>query len=39
MGNIDQTLFLLRQGVDIMIVHVYMDDIIFGSSHSLVVKF
>jgi hypothetical protein len=33
-------LFLLRQGVDILIVQVYVDDIIFGgSSHSLVARF
>jgi hypothetical protein len=32
--------FLLRQGDDILIVQVYMDDIVFGSSsHSLVVRF
>jgi hypothetical protein len=40
MGNIDKTLFLLRQGDDILIVQVYADDIVFGgSSHSLVVTF
>jgi hypothetical protein len=33
-------LFLLRQGIDILIVQVYVDDIIFGgSSHSLVAWF
>jgi hypothetical protein len=33
-------LFLLRQGRDILIVQVYMDDIVFGgSSNSLVAKF
>jgi hypothetical protein len=32
--------FLLRQGDDILIVQVYMDDIVFGGlSHSLVVWF
>jgi hypothetical protein len=37
MGKVDKTLFLLRQGDDILIVQVYMDDIVFGgSSHSLV---
>jgi hypothetical protein len=30
MGKVDQTMFLLRQGIDILIVQVYMDDIIFG---------
>jgi hypothetical protein len=40
MGKVDKTLFLLRQGDDILIVQVYVDDIVFGgSSHSLVVRF
>jgi hypothetical protein len=40
MGKVDQTLFLLRQGKDILIVQVYMDDIVFGgSSNSLVARF
>jgi hypothetical protein len=40
MGKVDKTLFLLRQGDDILIVQVYMDDIVFGgSSHSLVARF
>jgi hypothetical protein len=40
MGKIDQTLFLLRQGRDILIVQVYGDDIVFGgSSNSLVARF
>jgi hypothetical protein len=40
MGKVDQTLFLLRQGRDILIVQVYADDIFFdGSSNSLVVRF
>jgi hypothetical protein len=29
MGKVDQTLFLLRQGRDILIVQVYVDDIAF----------
>jgi spore germination protein GerM len=38
-GKVDQTLFLLRQGRDILIVQVYVDDIVFGgSSNSLVAK-
>jgi hypothetical protein len=37
MGMVDQTLFLLRQGKDILIVQVYMDDIIFGGSSNTVV--
>jgi hypothetical protein len=33
-------LFLLRQGKDILIVQVYVDDILFGgSSNSLVARF
>jgi hypothetical protein len=40
MGMVDQTLFLLKQGRDILIVQVYVDDIIFGgSSNSLVARF
>jgi hypothetical protein len=40
MGKVDQTLFLLRQGIDILIVQVYMDDIVFGgASNSLVARF
>jgi hypothetical protein len=40
MGKVDQTLFLFRQGRDILIVQVYVDDIVFGgSSNSLVARF
>jgi hypothetical protein len=40
MGKVNQTLFLLRQGKDILIVQVYVDDIIFGgSSNYLVARF
>jgi hypothetical protein len=40
MGKVDQTLFLLRQCRDILIVQVYVDDIVFGgSSNSLVARF
>jgi hypothetical protein len=41
MSKVDKTLFLLRQGDDILIVQVYVDDIVFGggSSHSLVARF
>jgi hypothetical protein len=40
MGKVDKTLFLLRQGDDILIVQVYVDDIVFGgSSHSFVAWF
>jgi hypothetical protein len=40
MGKVDPTLFLLRQGRDILIVQVYVDDIVFGgSSNYLVTRF
>jgi hypothetical protein len=40
MSKVDYTLFLLRQGRDILIEQVYMDDIVFGgSSNSLVARF
>jgi hypothetical protein len=40
MGKVDKILFLLGQGDDILIVQVYVDDIVFGSSsHSLVARF
>jgi hypothetical protein len=40
MGKVDQTLFLLKKGRDILIVQVYVDDIVFGgSSNSLVAMF
>jgi hypothetical protein len=40
MGKVDQTLFLLRRGKDILIVQVYVDDIVFGgSSNFLVARF
>jgi hypothetical protein len=40
MRKVDQTLFSLRQGRDILIVQVYVDDIVFGgSSNSLVARF
>nr|GFB90936.1 putative ribonuclease H-like domain-containing protein [Tanacetum cinerariifolium] len=32
-GTIDQTLFIRRQRGDFILVQVYVDDIIFGSSH------
>jgi hypothetical protein len=40
MGKVDQTLFLLRQGRDILIVQVYVDDIVFGGlSNSIIARF
>jgi hypothetical protein len=39
MRKVDQTLFLLRKGIDILIVQVYMDDIFFsGSCNSLIAR-
>jgi hypothetical protein len=36
MGKVGQPMFLLRQGRDILIVQVYVDDIVFrGSSNFL----
>jgi N-dimethylarginine dimethylaminohydrolase len=40
MAKVDEILFLLRQGRDILIMQVYVDDIVFGgSSNSLVARF
>jgi hypothetical protein len=40
MGSVDKTLFTLKHGTDFLLVHIYMDDIIFGgSSHTLVSRF
>jgi hypothetical protein len=40
MGSVDKTLFTLKHGNDFLLVHIYMDDIIFGgSSHVLVSSF
>jgi hypothetical protein len=39
-GSVAKTLFLLKQGTDILLVQICVDDIIFsGSSHALVEKF
>jgi hypothetical protein len=39
-GKVDHTLSLLRQGKEILIVQIYVDDIVFaGSSNSLVARF
>jgi hypothetical protein len=40
MGKVDQTLFVLRHGRDILIVQVYVDDIVFGGlSNFMVARF
>jgi hypothetical protein len=38
MGKVDQTLVLLRQGKDILIVQVCVDDIVFGGSFNSLVE-
>nr|GEV34742.1 putative ribonuclease H-like domain-containing protein [Tanacetum cinerariifolium] len=37
-GKIDQTLFIKRQKGDILLVQIYVDDIIFGSTHKNLCK-
>nr|GEY09657.1 hypothetical protein [Tanacetum cinerariifolium] len=37
-GKIDQTLFIKRQKGDILLVQVYVDDIIFGSTNKVLCK-
>ena len=32
-GKIDTTLFIKKQGVDIILIQIYVDDIIFGSTN------
>jgi hypothetical protein len=40
MGTVDKTLFNLKHGNNFLLVHIYVDDIIFGgSSHTLVSSF
>jgi hypothetical protein len=40
MGSVDKTLFTLKYGNDFLLVHIFVDDIIFGgSSHVLVLGF
>lgn len=40
MGSVDKTLFLLKHNNDTLLVHIYVDDIIFGgSSNALVSRF
>jgi hypothetical protein len=37
MGSVDKTFFTLNHDTDFLLVHIYVDDIIFdGSSHTLV---
>ncbi|GJR62781.1 ribonuclease H-like domain-containing protein [Tanacetum coccineum] len=38
-GKIDQTLFIKKQKGDILLVQVYVDDIIFGSTKALCLEF
>jgi hypothetical protein len=40
MESVNKTLFTLNHDTDFLLVHIYVDDIIFaGSSHSLVSRF
>jgi hypothetical protein len=40
MGSVDKTLFTLNHGTGFLLVQIYTDDIIFGSSfHTLVSRF
>jgi hypothetical protein len=40
MESVHKTIFTLKNGNDFLLIHIYMDDIIFGgSSHSLVSNF
>jgi hypothetical protein len=40
MESVDKTIFTLNHGIDFLLVHIYVDDIIFGaSSHTLVSGF
>jgi hypothetical protein len=40
MGSVDKTFFTLDHENDFLLVHIYVDDIIFdGSSHTLVLAF
>ena len=37
-GNVDKTLFIKKQGKDILLVQIYVDDIIFGSCSQALCK-
>ena len=37
-GNVDKTLFIKTKGKDILLVQIYVDDIIFGSTNSKLCK-
>jgi hypothetical protein len=40
MGSVDKTLFTLKHDSNFLLIHIYVDDIIFGgSSHTLVSRF
>jgi hypothetical protein len=40
MRSVDNTLVTLKHGTDFLLVHIYVDDIIFGgSSHTVVSRF
>ena len=37
-GKVDRTLFLRSKGTDILVVQIYVDDIIFGSTNESLCK-
>ena len=37
-GKIDKTLFFKNRGFDILVVQIYVDDIIFGTTNELLYK-
>jgi hypothetical protein len=40
MGSVDKTVFTLNHGTDFLLIQIYVDDIIFGSSsHTLMSRF
>jgi hypothetical protein len=40
MGSVDKTIFTFNHVTDLLPIHIYVDDIIFGvSSHTLVSRF
>ncbi|XP_074300948.1 uncharacterized protein LOC141632288 [Silene latifolia] len=38
-GSVDKTLFLKSEGSDLLVIQIYVDDIIFGSSHNRLCKY
>jgi hypothetical protein len=38
MGSVNKTIFTLKYGNDFLLIQIYMDDIIFGSSSHILVS-